>query len=613
MSVIHAPRKPELDLRVAIFPIVMVLLLGFLLLRLWYVQVVIAPELQKKAEASRVTSITRLAPRGLMVDRNGSLVAGIRPEIVVTARPGDIKDDPSILERVAQMLGADPKKLQRKVRDAAFRPYVATAIYVGADIEVGTKLAEAGQDLPGIGVETQPMRDYPDSRSFTHVLGYVWTPSESDVKRLQEKGIEPADYVGKAGLERAYEADLMGKPGVERVEVDARRRPLRVAGRDAAQPGHQVVLTLDGRLQKYATQLFADKKYIGGVAALDPKTGEVLCLVSSPTFDQSLFSGGITDQEWRTLSEDPLKPMWNRALFSNYAPGSTFKIVTTIAALQTGKFDPNRTYFCAGGVRLGRKFFKCLGHHGAISYHRALAKSCNSYFYQLGRAAGVEALRKASLEVGLGEKTGLEIGGESKGIVPTDEWIKRWRADGKWYGGDTLNFAIGQGFLSTTPIQMANVAALAANNGVNYRPHLVRKIMDPFGEQVIQNLQPEVLHRIEAPDEFWATMKSALVDVIEDGTAGSARIPGVRWGGKTGSAEHGRGVKTHGWFVGFAPAEDPKIAICVLVEAAGHGGEVAAPIAKEIVKRYLELSKTASKASASASAAAAALVSPASR
>ena len=600
-------------MRVAIFPIVMVLLLGFLLLRLWYVQVVIAPDLQKKAEASRVTSVTRLAPRGLMVDRNGGLVAGVRPEIVVTAVPGEIKKDPTILERVAVLLGADLKKLQRKVRDASFRPYVASAIYVGADIEAGTKLAEAGQDLPGIGVETQPMRDYPDSRSFTHVLGYVWTPSETDVKRLHDKGVEPADYVGKAGLERAYEADLMGQPGVERMEIDARSRPLRIAGRDAAQPGQQLVLTLDGRLQRYATQLFAQHKYIGGVAALDPATGEVLCLVSSPTFDQNLFTGGITDQEWKMLSEDEQKPMWNRALFSNYAPGSTFKIVTTIAALQAGKFDPNRTYFCGGGVKMGRSFFKCLGHHGAISFHRALAKSCNSYFYQLGRAAGVDALRKASFDCGLGEKTGLEIGGESKGIVPTDEWIKRWRADGKWYGGDTLNYSIGQGFLSTTPIQMANVAALAANNGVSYRPHLVRKVLDPFGEEIVRNLQPEILHTIDASAEFWFGLKSALVDVIDDGTAGSARIPGVRWGGKTGSAEHRQGKKTHGWFVGFAPAEAPKIAICVLVEAAGHGGDVAAPIAREIVKRYLELSKAPSKAPASASAVAAALVSPSPR
>jgi penicillin-binding protein 2 len=443
------------------------------------------------------------------------------------------------------------------------------------------------------------MRTYPDSLSFTHVLGYVWTPSKTDVERVEKLGLDAAGYVGKAGLEKAYEADLMGKPGVETLEIDSRSRPLRVATRDAATPGNQLVLTLDARLQKFATRLFAERKYIGGAVALDPKTGEVLCIVSSPTFDQNLFGGGITDLEWKTLSEDPLKPMWNRALFSSYSPGSTFKIVTTIAALQSGIFDPNRTYFCAGGIRAGRRFFKCLGHHGATSFHRALAKSCNSYFYQLGRAVGVDALRKASLDVGLGQTTGLEVGGESKGIVPTDEWIKKWSADGKWYGGDTLNYSIGQGFLSTTPIQMANVAALAANDGVNYRPHLVREVRDPRGKDVIRTITPEVLHSIQATPEFWGHVKSALVEVIENGTAGTARIPGVRWGGKTGSTEHSRGKKTHAWFTGFAPADDPKIAICVLIEEVGHGGDIAAPVAKEIVKKYLDLlSKpvTASKA-----------------
>ncbi len=610
MSVIHAPRKPELDLRVAAFPVVMILLLFFLLLRLWYIQVVLAPELQERAEASRSSSAKKLAPRGMMVDRNGVPVAGVRPEIVITAKPGVVRADQTILERVANLLGADYNKMRRKVDDSAFRPFVAATIYVGADIETGTRIAESGEDLKGIGVETQPMRAYPDSKSFTHVLGYVWTPSKEDVQRVEKLGLEVAGYVGKSGLERAYEADLMGKPGVEKIEIDARARPVRVAARDAAVAGNQLVLTLDARLQKYATQLFAQRKYIGGAVALDPKTGEVLCIVSSPTFDQNLFLGGIKDHEWNSLRDDPRNPLWNRALFSSYSPGSTFKIVTTIAAMQAGIFDQNRTYHCAGGIQLGRYFKKCLGFHGAISFRRAMSKSCNSYFYQLGRAVGEDALRKASIGVGLGQITGLEVGGESKGIVPTEEWVKKWRADSKWYGGDTLNFAIGQGDLSTTPIQMANVAALASNDGVNYRPHLVRKVMDSRGQEVLRSISPEVLHKIDAPPAFWQNVRGALVQVIEDGTAGSARIPGVRWGGKTGSTEHGKGRKTHAWFVGFAPADDPKIAICVLVEEAGHGGDVAAPVARDIVRRYLELSKTPAKASASASVAVAPLASP---
>ncbi len=613
MSVIHAPRKPELDLRVLLFPVAMVLLLVVLLLRLWYVQVVLAPALQEKAEASRIVVMEKLAPRGLVYDRRGALVAGIRPEIVVTAKPRTIAENKWVVAEVAKMLGADPEKLNKKVNDSNWRPYLPTPIFVGTDIKTGTRIAEAGEDLPGIGVETQPMRFYPESKGFTHVLGYVWTPDEGDVKRIKDFGGSPATYVGKSGIERAYEEALMGAPGKERLEVDAKRRPLRVAGRDASTAGNQLILSLDGRLQKYATQLMADKGFRGGIAAIDPTNGEVLCLVSSPTYDINLFTGGISTANYQALLNHPGKPLYNRALRSSYAPGSTFKLVTTIAGLQAGKFSPNATYYCAGGVRVGRRLFKCLGTHGAISFHRAMSKSCNSYFYQLGKAVGEESLRKASLDVGLGQKTGLETGGEVSGVVPTADWIKKHKSDGKWYGGDTLNFAIGQGFLSTTPLQMANVAALVANNGINYRPHLVRAIKDSTGTETIKREEPQVLHKIEASPAFWAGMKSALVAVIEDGTARSAQIPGIRWGGKTGSAEHNASKQTHGWFVGFAPADNPKIAICVLVEAAGHGGDVAAPIAKEIVKRYLTPDKAPSKPATKASASAALAASPASR
>jgi penicillin-binding protein 2 len=595
------------------FPAVMVGSLSVLFLRLWYFQVVEAPVLVDRAEASRVVPVTKPAPRGLIFDRKGTPIATVRPEIVVTAIPNLVKSNPWVLDRVAKILGVEVEKLERKVRDATWRPYLPTPIYVGADIRSGTKIAEEGEELPGIGVETQPMRHYPDSTSFTHVLGYVWVPNDRDVARLEKAGKPVPDFVGKGGIEQAYDDELMGVPGAERMAIDARRRPLRVEGRDAATPGNQLVLTLDAQLQQYATQLFKERGFVGGAVAIDPRTGEVLCLVSSPTFDQSLFKGGISDVEWKQLNDDPKKPQIDRAIFGAYAPGSTFKIVTSVAAALTGKFDVHNTYFCPGGFFRRGVHLRCLGHHGAISFERAMAKSCNTYFCTLGTAVGEDALRKTALEMGLGQRSGVEIGGPlEKGVVPTEEWLKKVSGKEKplWYLGDTANLSIGQGYLATTPLQMANVVAMVANNGVSYKPHLVKAIKDPSGQNAIRKIEPEVAHRIDLPASFWAELRHALVGVVDDGTAKIARIPGVSWGGKTGSAEHGKGKTTHGWYVGFAPADNPRIAICVLTESAGHGGEVAAPVAKEIVQRYLMPPKKAASALPASSAPA---LSPAAR
>lgn len=611
MSVIYTPRKPELEPRVLIFPLSMVGLLGVLFFRLWYVQVVKAPVLIERAEATQKMAVSKMAPRGLIFDRQGEAVAGIRPQVVITAKPSEVKKNPWVIEKVAGILGVPVKKLQRKLNEAQWRPFLASPIYVGASIEAGARIAESGDDLPGIGVETLPMRFYPDTRSFTHVLGYVWSPSPEDITRIEKAGKEPADYVGKTGIERAFEPDLMGSPGAEEMEVDARRRPIRIAGRDEPVPGNQLYLTLDGRLQRLATQLLNEHNYIGAVAAVDPQTGEVLCLVSSPTFDQKIFEGGLSQTEWDQINGSETKPMYNRALLSAYPPGSTFKIVTTIAAMETGKFNPNMTFNCPGGYfRRGVKL-KCLGVHGNISFARAMADSCNTYFCNLGAYVGEDAIRKVAVEMGLGVRPELEIGGGA-GVVPTRKWIELVAPDHKyhWYAGDTANLSVGQGYMNTTPIQMANLMAMTSMNGVRYKPHLVRAVKDSTTGQ-LRHIEPELANKIEGTEEFWSTLKSALYGVVEHGTAANAKVPGITIAGKTGSAEHQKGEKTHGWFVGYAPVDHPKIAICVLVEAAGHGGVVAAPLAGRLIQRYL--SSAPEKVAASASAASASADLPARR
>jgi penicillin-binding protein 2 len=608
VSVIHTPRKPELEVRVLIFPGIMFSLLGVLFFRLWYYQVVKAPELVERAEATRKMTVDKIAPRGLIFDRKGVPIASVRPQVVVTAKPAEIQKHPEVLKKVAAILGVPVIKLERKVKDATWRPYLYSPIYIGATIEAGSRIAESVDDLPGIGVETLPMRQYPDPKSFTHVLGRVAIPSQDDVKRIEEKlKVKPADYVGKNGIEKAFEKELMGTPGSEELEIDARRRPIRVAGRDNPIPGNQLFLTLDSRLQRKAMEVLGKSGHTGAVVALDPKTGEVLCMVSSPAFDQRVYEGGLSQSEYDALVKDPRTPMLNRAIMTFLAPGSTFKIVTAVAAMQAGKFGVHNTYYCSGGYGR-RRMPKCLGHHGAISFDRAMERSCNVYFCSLGAAAGEDALRKASLDMGLGKSPDLEIGGVS-GVVPTRDWIVKVNPRHKyvWWPGDTANFSIGQGYVSATTIQMANVAAMVANDGVRYRPHLVRAIKNTETGEV-HHVEPEIAGKIDAPPGFWAAMRQSLGHVVSQGTARSAQIPGIDIAGKTGSAEHDKGKKTNSWFVGFAPAENPRIAICVLVEEAGHGGDVAAPLASQVIKAYL--SKAPVKTPAASSAALARSASP---
>ena len=548
-----------------------------------------APELLERAEATRVQPTSRPAPRGLIVDRDGATVAAVRPQLVVTAVYDVVSKKPNrwVVDAVAKLLGADPKKIRAKVEDARRNRSEPMPIYFGAAPEVGSRIAESGAELPGIAVETAPMRAYPDALSFTHLLGYVGLPNAHDLERLKAQGIDtPAEFVGKGGVEQAFEAQLMGTPGEDRTEVDAKGRAIRQVGRDAPVPGERLVLTLDAKLQRYTTDLMRQRNYTGGVVALDPRNGEVLAMVSAPTYDINLFRGGMSHEDYDRLQNDPRKPQVKRALKSKYSPGSTFKIVTSLAAYRRGIFDPNRPSFCAGGYRLEKRFVRCLGYHGAITYRNAMAKSCNEYFCDLGYRAGEKALTEAANELGLGERPGIDIGGDSRGDVPTKPWLARRRM--RWYGGDTLNLAIGQGYVDATPLQMAGLAAIVANDGVGYRPHLVRAFREPVGGKV-SPVPPEVSRRVQASPEFWATVKDALRAVVTEGTARSANVVGLDMAGKTGSTEFAASHdgKTHAWFVGYAPADHPRIAVAVLLEDAGHGGDVAAPIAAEVVKKYL--------------------------
>lgn len=607
MSAIHVPRKPTLDVRALLFPAVLLFGLLAIFLRLWYIQVVKAPELEEKAALFRNTSLVKLAPRGLILDRNGETIAGVRSRFVVTGVPSMIKKSPWVIDKIAKMLGVDQAALWAKLEDASWRPNLPAPIYVGASVEVATRIAEGANDLPGIGIESQPMRAYPDPKTFSLVLGYVGAPNAEDSKRLQRSHLKPSAYVGKMGLEAFYEEQLSGTPGADRLEIDAKRRPVRIVGRDNPVPGSRLILGLDASLQRLAAEELGGK--VGAAVAIDPNNGEILCLASSPGFDASKFENGISTADWKALNDDPDKPLYNRATGAAFAPGSTFKLVTSLAALRVGKFDPDRAIYCPGYFQIGKRKLKCLGHHGLIRYHDALVKSCNTYFATLAVDVGEEALRRAALDCGFYAKSGIDLPTERRGVIPTDAWIRKHRKPARWYKGDTANMGIGQGEVATTPLQMANLVALVAMEGTQYHPHLVKAVRSPDG--ALRPVTPEVENRVEADGAFWSVLKNAMTDVIQSGTAAKAKIPGLDWAGKTGSAEVKGQAKTNSWFVGYAPADHPQIAICVMIVSSGHGGDVAAPAAGNLVKHYLVDEPAARKAAAKSAPAPSALATPA--
>lgn len=526
--------------------------------------------------------VPKLAPRGTIYDRRGNIIAGVEGRIVVTVKPSEAKKHPEIVDKLAVLLLMPKDEILARIKEEAWHNRPA-AIKVGVSIEVATQIAESAE-LPGVAIDEMPMRKYHDTKNYSHILGYVWTPSDKDVENLKAKGVEAADYVGKDGLEKYYERDLMGTPGKDITEGTKKAR---FETEEPPIEGKKLILSLDASLQEFAQKRLASTGYKGAIVAIDPRNGEILALVSNPSYDTSIYDGGISTEDYRKLMDNPQNPAINRTISEQYAPGSTFKLLTSIGAYRAGVLDNSTTVYCDGSYHYSsRARMKCLGTHGTIGYTEALTRSCNAYFATLAAKAGREAMMQAATDCGFGEKTGIDLFGEVRGIIPTEEWLTKNKQT--FQPGNLAQMGVGQGFTAVTPLQMANLAALVANRGVQYRPHSLHAMRDPLTQKNIY-IQPEIIHTVKADDWFWDMMQNALCNVIENGTAKTAKIAGIRWGGKTGSAEHGASIegRTHGWFVGFAPKDKPRIAICVLAEGVGHGGDHAAPIAGDVVRHYL--------------------------
>lgn len=445
-------------------------------------------------------------------------------------------------------------------------------------------------DLPGVLVEVEPVRDYLYRDLLAHVLGYLGEISDADLRRLRADGYEPGDLIGKAGIERAYDRYLRGVNGELQAEVDAMGRPSRTLKTIPAVPGDTVVLGIDLSMQQAAETALGDR--VGAVVAMDPATGAIEAFASHPAFDPNLFSTGIRAAAWNALLHDPRQPLIDRTAQAGYPTGSVFKIVTASAALQLGLVTADTGFYDPGYYDLnGRIFHDNAGESfGHLNFLQAIAVSSNVVFWTIARTVGPEHISEYAHLYGLGAPTGIDLPDEIAGVVPDPAW-KRRVVHQPWYGGDTLNTAVGQGYVLVTPLQAARLIAAVANGGTLVTPHIAVEIRSPSG-QVVRRIAPAPTGQVPLSGQTLSTLRAGLAAVVTRGTAASIQIPGLAVAGKTGTAESGHG-KPYAWFVGYAPADAPKLVVIAMVENAGYGAEFAGPIVQRVLEEAFGLTPAA--------------------
>ncbi|WP_298272820.1 penicillin-binding protein 2 [Geobacter sp.] len=574
--------------------------LFFLLLtRLWYLQIVKSDELQSQSESNRLRLVPVAASRGTIFDRNGAVLVTNRPSFSVAVIPQEVRDRDALLERLSRYLEIDRAELLDKWEKgkgrARYYPIVLASGITRDQLEV---LEENRLWLPGIEIEMKPVRQYEDGTLAAHLLGYIGEVSEEDLKKDAASGYNSGDYIGKSGIERSWEKLLHGRDGGRQIEVDARGRVLRTISETPPAVGSSLVLTIDAALQKQAEKAFGEQA--GAAVAMDVNTGEILAFVSNPGFDPALFAGRMPPDKWKEYLEDKRHPLENKALKGQYPPGSTFKIITALAGLEEGVVDERSSSYCKGAYVLGHNTFRCWEKkgHGTVDLKRALKESCDVYFYQLGEKLGINRIAAYARKFALGAPLGVGLENEKGGLIPDSAW-KEKRYGKKWFQGDTLPAAIGQGYVLMTPIQLAAMIGAVANDGTVYRPHLVKRVIDQEG-RVVREFKPEVVTRTSISPRSFRLVKEGLLAVVNEGggTGGQARLYDVRVAGKTGTSQvvkqrDKRGAipyqyRDHALFVAFAPYDRPEIAVAVVVEHGEHGGAAAAPIAGSILRAYFE-------------------------
>jgi penicillin-binding protein 2 len=596
----HDAELPEIRSRTRVFAGIVLLGMLALVTRLFYLQVVRGDAFYAAIAQSIVRTVPLAPLRGELRDRKGRPLATTRPAFNLMVAPRLISAEG--YRRLRQMLSAELadlptwQRLTELGKDAGQKP-----VRVAQDLtQEQMALIATAMDIPGVSIEAEARRYYAQGSLFAHTLGYVTAIPADELRRRKGEGYRPDDRVGRTGLERQWETALRGEAGFEKMVVDRFGRPLPginvaelVSGplRKEPVPGQNLVLTVDLDAQAAAARAFGDVRS-GGVVAVDVNTGQVLVMLSAPSFDPNLLSGRLTAYDEARLSGDPRRVFRDKTVADTFNPGSTFKLITTMAGLESGVLRPEAHTTCRGYVELGKRKFKCMHVHGPIDLHHAIVQSCNVFFFELGGRPGMMGhITDTAKALGLGEPTGLAINGESAGLVPTEEW-HRQREHGSFSMGHALNTAIGEGATRVTAMQMALAYAALANGGKLYEPQLVARVEDASG-RVIEQRGPRLRRQVPMSPDTLARIHAGLTGVVADahGTAHRARSRLVTVAGKTGTA-HSLGSAPgvhldHAWFAGFAPAEDPKIAFAVVVENGGLGGEVAAPIAMAVAEALL--------------------------
>ncbi len=579
----------------------LILIQGFLilLLRLGYLQILRGEEFEKFSLENRVRSYRLRAQRGRILDRHGRELALDRPSFDVYVERDGMGDDYFPYGLLGNALGIEPVTIKEKITTSVAKNTFKPTL-VAQDIS-RDQLAfiEARKiSFPGVIIEINQIREYPYGNMASHLLGYIGKISKEEFKK--KKGYSWDDIVGKIGVEEAWEDYLKGKDGFAQEVTDALGRRVKRSFFEkdlksrASVPGKDVLLSVDLDIQRVSEEALGDMR--GAVVAMDVRTGEILALVSHPSFDPRDFVMGIDSEKWSALISNPFSPLTNRATQGLYPPGSVFKIITAVAGLEEKVINTGTWFSCPGGYRLGRRTFRCWRRrgHGLVALHEAIVESCDVYFYNVADRLGIDRLSSYMKAFGLGKSTGIEIP-ENPGIAPSKKW-KKERLGKEWYRGETVISGIGQGFILTTPLQVTLVTAAIANGGILLKPQIVKDVISPQGEIVMRYGSEEKGYLPTSPKTL-EIIRRAMIGVVKGGTGRAARLENITVAGKTGTAQAlsqnlkniPEKYKDHAWFTSFAPAEEPEIAVTVLVENGGKGGAVAAPIAKKVLEVYAEL------------------------
>jgi penicillin-binding protein 2 len=566
--------------------VVVLLMFALLVLRLYQLQLLFHVELDKKSEENSVRALTKDPVRGYIYDRYGKLLVDVGPSYSVTLVPAEFERQN--LERLSSILQLEPKALEDRItRARAYSPFLPARIKRDIDMKTLAAIEEQLPMLAGVSYQVESKRVYPTLARASHLFGYRREISDAQLSTAGDY-YRPGDLVGVAGLEARYESSLRGQRGFEYVSVNSKGQIIgsfEDGRRDqVAKEGFDLLLSIDGGLQAFAESLMTN--YSGALVAMDPSNGGILAFVSKPDYDPSILSGVTPADLWSELQLNAEKPLFNRASLTRYPPGSTFKMVLAAAALEEGIIDENYRINCSGGFRFGNRTFTDLHVHGSTNVVEAIQKSCNVFFYQLMLKVGFDKWNEYGRRFGFGLPTNTDTGEETTGLLPSTEYYDSRYGKGKWTQGFLISLAIGQGEVGVSPLQMARYAAALANGGIVYRPHAVEFIRNKETNTVERVPHDSTL--VGLSDRVMGLIREGMQRVVHapGGTGGMAKIQGVISAGKTGTAQNPHG-KDHAWYIGFAPFENPKIAVAVMLENSGFGGAKAAPLAGLAMERYL--------------------------